>query len=51
MHTEGNEIHVSEEEASGGRKDNIVRWVLVISTLLAIVALSIVWITGAAVRH
>lgn len=51
MHTEGNEVHVSEEEASGGSKEGVVRWVLIIGTLLAIVALSTIWITGAAVRE
>lgn len=47
MHTEGNEIHVSEEEASGGRKDGVVRWVLIFGLILAIGALSLIWITGA----
>ena len=47
MHKEGDTVHLSEEEASGGRKDGVVRWVLVIGTLLAIGALSIIWITGA----
>lgn len=47
MHKEGESVHVSEEEASGGSKDGVVRWVLVIGTLLAIVALSTIWITGA----
>lgn len=47
MHKEGDSVHVSEEEASGGSKDGVVRWVLVIGTLLAIVALSAIWITGA----
>lgn len=50
MRTEGNEVHVSEEEASGGSKEGVVRWVLIIGTLLAVVGLSVVWITGAAVR-
>lgn len=48
MHKDGESTHLSEEEASGGSKDGVVRWVLVIGTLLAIVALSIIWITGAA---
>ncbi len=47
MHKEGESTHLSEEEASGGSKDGVVRWVLVIGTLLAIVALSTIWITGA----
>lgn len=50
MHQEGDSVHVSEEEASGGSKEGVVRWVLIIGTLLAIAALSIIWITGAATR-
>lgn len=48
MHKDGESVHVSEEEASGGSKEGVVRWVLIIGTLLAIVALSAIWITGAA---
>jgi hypothetical protein len=44
----GEEVEVTTEEASGGQKRGIVRYVLLISTALAIIALSIVWITGAA---
>lgn len=47
MRKEGESVHVSEEEASGGSKEGVVRWVLIIGTLLAIGALSIIWITGA----
>ena len=50
MHTDGNEVHVSEEEASGASKEGVVRWVLIIGTLLAIIALSSIWIFGAAYR-
>ena len=50
MHKDEREIHVSEEEASGGRKEGVVRWVLVIGTLLAIALLSVIWITGAATQ-
>ena len=49
MHDDGKQVHVSEEEASGGSKEGVVRWVLIIGTLLAIGALSLVWITGALV--
>ena len=49
MHNEGKQVHVSEEEASGGSKEGVVRWVLIIGTLLAIGALSLIWITGALV--
>lgn len=50
MHKDGDSVHISEEEASGGSKEGVVRWVLIIGLLLAIVALSIIWITGAASR-
>lgn len=41
------EIHVSTEEARSGSTPNIVRYVLAISLLLAIIALSAIWMTGA----
>lgn len=48
MERRGDEIHVETTEASGGSKEGVVRWVLIIGTLLAIVFLSIIWMTGAA---
>jgi len=48
MRMEGEEIHVSEEEASGGTQPHIVRYVLAASLLLAVLAMSAIWITGAA---
>ena len=50
MEQRGNEVHLESTEASGGSKEGVVRWVLVIGTLLAIVALSAIWITGAATQ-
>jgi hypothetical protein len=50
MHNEGNEVHVSDTEASGGSKEGVVRWVLVLSTLAAVVLLSAIWIFGAATQ-
>ena len=47
MHTEGNEVHVSTEEASGGSREGVVRWVLIGGLILAIGALSAIWIGGA----
>ncbi|TNE29327.1 MAG: hypothetical protein EP350_09905 [Alphaproteobacteria bacterium] len=44
MHMEGDEIHVSDTEASGGSKEGVVRWVLGIGTLVAIIVLSTEWI-------
>ena len=46
MERDGDEIHLSTEEASGGSTPHIVRYILAISLLLAILALSAVWITG-----
>jgi hypothetical protein len=48
MRSDGNETHVTETEASGGSKEGVVRWVLIIGTLLAVILLSAVWIFGAA---
>jgi hypothetical protein len=48
MERQGDEVHVNEEEASGGTRPQIVRYVLGISLVLVTVLLSIVWITGAA---
>ncbi len=47
MENRGGEIHVETDEARGGSTPHIVRWVLIISTFLAIALLSIIWITGA----
>ncbi|MWV29179.1 hypothetical protein [Aurantiacibacter rhizosphaerae] len=41
------EVHIDEEDASGGSKEGVVRWVLLISLLAAILILSIIWIVGA----
>jgi hypothetical protein len=48
MQRDGDEIQVSTEEASGGSTPHIVRYVLGISLVLVIVALSLIWIIGAA---
>jgi hypothetical protein len=47
MKRNGDQVELNSEEASGGTTPNIVRYVLAISLLLAILALSAVWITGA----
>jgi hypothetical protein len=44
MQRNGDEIQVSEEEASGGVKQHNVRYVLAISLFLAIGLLSAAWI-------
>ncbi|WP_247717919.1 hypothetical protein [Qipengyuania proteolytica] len=40
-------VHLDEEEASGGSKEGVVRWVLAGGLLLAIILLSITWIVPA----
>lgn len=47
MEKQGDEIHVSETEASGGSKEGVVRYVLIIGTFLAIAFLTLIWVTGA----
>lgn len=47
MKREGDEVHLSEQEASGGERPHTVRWVLGISLTLAVGLLSAVWIMGA----
>ncbi len=47
MERQGEEIHVTETEASGGSQPHIVRWVLAISLVLAVALLSAIWIFGA----
>ena len=46
MERQGDEIHVSQEEASGGVQPHIGRYVLGVSLLLVVVLLSAVWIIG-----
>ena len=48
MHTEGDEVHETTDEARAASTPNIVRWVLAISLLAAILLLSAIWIFGAA---
>lgn len=47
MERHGDEVEVTTSEARGGETPHIVRYVLAISLLLAIGALSLIWITGA----
>jgi hypothetical protein len=47
MKTDGEHIEVTEEEASGGVRNQGVRYVLAISLLLAVILLSLAWMTGA----
>ncbi|MBA4765365.1 MAG: hypothetical protein H2048_07780 [Erythrobacter sp.] len=47
MHTEDGHVHLDEQEASGGSKEGVVRWVLLGGLVLAVILLSIVWIIPA----
>lgn len=47
MHKHGDEIHVTDTEASAGSKEGVVRWVLLGGLVLAIALMSIVWIVPA----
>lgn len=47
MEQRGNEVHVSETEASGGSKEGVVRWVLIAGLLLVAIAFAIIVMTGA----
>lgn len=47
MQIEGDEVHLDTTEARSGETPHIVRYVLSIGLILAILALSAIWITGA----
>lgn len=47
MERHGDEVHLNEEEATGASKPHVVRWVLGISLLLVVIAMSLVWIIPA----
>lgn len=42
------EVHLEKDDARAGSTPHIVRYVLGISLALAILAMSVIWITGAA---
>ena len=46
MERQGDEVHLSEEEASGGSQAHILRYILGVSLLLVIVLMSAIWIIG-----
>jgi len=47
MDTRGEEVHVEKTEARAGATPNVVRYVLLVSLVLAIAAMSAIWIFGA----
>jgi len=36
--------HYTEEQVTGARQEHVVRWVLGVSLLLVVVAMSLVWV-------
>lgn len=50
MERQGDEVHVSQEEASAGVRPHIVRYVLGVSLLLVVLLMSAVWIIGSITR-
>ncbi|MCW3797804.1 hypothetical protein OMW55_08310 [Sphingomonas sp. BN140010] len=38
------ERHYHAEQVTGGRQEGVVRWVLAISLLLIVIAMSLIWI-------
>lgn len=47
MSEHNRQTRIDEADASAGSKSGVVRWVLGISLSLAIVAMTIIWVTGA----
>jgi hypothetical protein len=50
MERDGDEVHVSQEEASGGVQPHIVRYVLGVSLILVVILMSVIWIVGSVTR-
>jgi cobalamin biosynthesis Mg chelatase CobN len=50
MDRDGDEIHLTATESSGGVKSQGVRVVLIVSLVLIVVAMSAVWIIASATR-
>ncbi len=50
MERHGDEVEVTTEEASAATRPHIVRYVLTISLVLAVVAMTIVWVVPALTR-
>ncbi|GAB5349835.1 hypothetical protein [Alteriqipengyuania sp. 357] len=46
-HDHDGKIHIDEQNVSGGSKEGVVRWILGIGLVLAVVALSLIWIVPA----
>lgn len=44
MYRTGDEVHLDDDEARGGSTPHIVRYVLITSLVLAVLAMSTIWI-------
>ena len=47
MEQHNGHVHIDEEDASGGSKEGVVRWVLLGGLVLAVILMSVVWIVPA----
>ena len=47
MEKHNGHVHIDEEDASGGSKEGVVRWVLLGGLVLAVLLMSVVWIVPA----
>ncbi len=47
MERVGDEVHLDDDEARGGSTPHILRYMLITSLVLAILAMSTIWISGA----
>lgn len=47
MDHNGDEVHISTDDARGGSTPNVMRWVLIISVVLAVILLSASWMLPA----
>ncbi|WP_232493000.1 hypothetical protein [Novosphingobium kaempferiae] len=47
MYRSGDEVHLDDDEARGGSTPHVVRYVLITSLALAILAMSTIWIARA----
>lgn len=50
MERQGEEVHLDETEATGGVKQQGVRYVLGFSLLLIVIAMSAIWILGSVLK-
>jgi hypothetical protein len=50
MERQGDELHVSQEEASAGSQPHVVRYVLGVSLVLIVILMSAIWIIGSVTR-